>query len=108
MTTSVAPVTGTVRTLRPAAGTLSLVLADEHPVVRSGLRALLEVTGGMRVVAEARSGREAGRGGLLPPPHVLVLGLGLRDPDRVSAIPEGQRAKPRIAVLVVTLCEDGQ
>src|SRR2546430_3257373 len=100
MTTSVAPVTGTVRTLRPAAGTLSLVLADEHPVVRSGLRALLEVTGGMRVVAEARSGREAAREALLPPPHRLLPGPGPRDPAGILPVREGPRGNPGQSLLV--------
>jgi DNA-binding NarL/FixJ family response regulator len=108
MTTSVAPATGNVLALRPAAGTLSLVLADEHPVVRSGLRALLDSTGGMRVVAEARSGREAVREALLHRPDVLVLDLELREPDGITAIREVQRSNPSIAVLVFTMCEDDE
>lgn len=106
MTTSVARAGGNVLALRPAVSELTVVLADEHPVVRSGLRALLESIGSIRVVAEARTGREAVREALLHRPDVLMLDLELTEPDGITAIKEVQRSQPSIAVLVFTMCDN--
>lgn len=97
---------GNVLALRPRVEELTLVLADEHPVVRSGLRALLESVGEMRVVAEARTGREAVREALLHRPDVLMMDLELAEPDGITAIKEVQRSQPGIAVLVFTMRDD--
>lgn len=109
MTTSVvrtAESMGNVLALRPAVAELRLVLADEHPVVRSGLRALLGSADGMRVVAEARTGREAVREALLHRPDVLMMDVEIGEPDGIAAIREVQRSQPGIAVLVFTMCDD--
>jgi DNA-binding NarL/FixJ family response regulator len=86
--------------LRPAA--LSIVLADEHPVVRGGVRALVEAAGGVRVVGEARSGREAVRQTLLLRPDLLMMDLALG----IATITEVRRVAPATAVLIFTLRED--
>ncbi|EWM12602.1 LOW QUALITY PROTEIN: two-component system, LytT family, response regulator AlgR, partial [Kutzneria sp. 744] len=52
---------------------ITVVLADDHPVVRSGLRALLASTPGMRVVAEAVNGREAIQAAAAYRPAVLLV-----------------------------------
>jgi DNA-binding NarL/FixJ family response regulator len=107
MTTSLARAGGNVLALqRVREAELTMVLADEHPVVRSGLRALLESIGEIEVVAEARTGREAVREALLHRPDVLMMDLELTDPDGITAIREVQRSQPGIAVLVFTMCDD--
>lgn len=105
MTTTVVQ-KGTVLSFQPAIAELTLVIADEHPVVRSGLRALLCSTEGMHVLAEARTGREAVRETLLHRPDVMMLDLDIPDPDGILAIREVQRSQPGIAILVFTNSDD--
>ena len=58
-------------------GTITVVLADDHPVVRSGLRMLLEAEDDLEVVAEAGDVDAARRSVLGHKPTVLVLDLGI-------------------------------
>src|SRR2546423_15482204 len=54
---------------------LTVVLADSHPVVRGGMRALLASVDGIEVVAEAGPRRGAGRGYMRHPAGVVIPGL---------------------------------
>jgi DNA-binding NarL/FixJ family response regulator len=88
----------------PSVAELKVVLADEHPVVRSGLRALLDKTPGTRVVAECRSGRDAVRETLLHRPDVLIVDIG--EPDGMAVVREVQRSQPGVAILVFSASDD--
>lgn len=55
--------------------TVTVVLADDHPVVRDGLPALLGSVPGINVVGTASSGREAVRAAVTLRPDVLVLDI---------------------------------
>jgi DNA-binding NarL/FixJ family response regulator len=85
---------------------VTVVLADSHPVIRSGLRAFLGPVDGIVVVAEAATGREAIRQSLSRLPSVLVVDLCLGDISGVTVISEVLRAAPDIGVLVFTTCTD--
>ena len=84
----------------------TVVLADCHPVVRGGMRALLAGTDGIRVAAEASTGREAVRETLLHRPDVLVLDPRLPDQAGPATIREVRRAAPGTAVLVFSHATD--
>jgi two-component system, NarL family, response regulator NreC len=58
---------------------ITVVLADDHAVVRSGLRLLLERTGDLEVVSEAGTAEDAVRTVLGHKPAVLVLDLNMLD-----------------------------
>jgi two-component system, NarL family, response regulator NreC len=66
-----------------------VMIADDHPLVRSGLRALLERDGEFKVVAEAADGYEAIDLALLHKPDVILLDVGmprLSGPDAAQSI----------------------
>jgi DNA-binding NarL/FixJ family response regulator len=93
---------------RPRQTELSVVLVDDQPVVRSGLRALLAGAAGITVVGEASTARESVRAALRSEPDVLVVDLPMRGPSGVAAITQLLAAAPGVAVLVFTSCDDDE
>jgi two-component system, NarL family, response regulator NreC len=95
----------------PASDVIHIVLADDHAVVRKGLRLLVEAEPGLRVVAEAGTVPDALRMTKAHRPSVLVLDLnmpggpGSSSLDALPAIAEGAAAT---AVVVLTMQEDPQ
>jgi len=87
---------------------ITVVLADDHPVVRSGLRALLSSTPGVRVVAEAVDGREAIQAAAAYRPSVLLVDLQMPELDGVDATRAVVAVAPGTNVLVLTTFEDDE
>lgn len=85
-----------------AEGALRVVLADAHPVVRSGLRAVLEPVPDLDIVAEADSANATIRAVLSHRPDVVVLDLDLGE----RTVQEVLRSAPRTRVLVFTNMAD--
>lgn len=85
------------------AGSVSVVLADDHEVVRSGLRMVLEAAGGIEVVAEAATADDAVRYVLGHKPDVLVLDLNMPGTPSLDAMPRFAEASPSTAVVVLTM-----
>jgi DNA-binding NarL/FixJ family response regulator len=85
---------------------IRVVIADDHPIVRAGLRALLSSLPGFTVVGVASTGREAVREVVTSRPDVAVLDLQMPDLDGFAATREIARAAPEVAILVLTMHED--
>jgi DNA-binding NarL/FixJ family response regulator len=85
---------------------IRVVLADDHPVVRAGLAALLSSLPGIEVVGIAATGREAVREVVTTRPDVAVVDLQMPDLDGFAATRELARSAPEVAVLVLTMFED--
>ena len=85
---------------------IRVVLADDHPVVRAGLAALLTSLDGIEVVGVASTGRDAVREVITMRPDVAVLDLQMPDLDGFAATRELARSAPDVAVLVLTMFED--
>jgi DNA-binding NarL/FixJ family response regulator len=85
---------------------IRVVVADDHPVVRKGLVALLESIDEFAVVGIAKTGREAVRECVLHRPDVALLDLQMPDLDGFAAIRELRRAVPGVAVCVLTMHDD--
>jgi DNA-binding NarL/FixJ family response regulator len=85
---------------------IRVLVADDHPVVRQGLVALLESLEEFSVVAVASNGREAIREAVLHRPDVALLDLQMPGLDGFAAIRELARVAPDVGVCVLTMHED--
>jgi DNA-binding NarL/FixJ family response regulator len=85
---------------------IRVLVADDHPVVRQGLCALLESLDGFEVVAVASNGRAAVREAVIHRPDVALLDLQMPDLDGFAAIRELATAAPDVAVCVLTMFDD--
>src|SRR3954452_15406812 len=89
------------------AETITIVVADDHHVVRSGLRLLLEAQEDFAVVAEAADAESALRSVLGYKPTVLVLDLNMPgEMSSIEAIPQVRDRSPGTSVVVLTMQED--
>ena len=82
---------------------LSVLLAEDHPVVREGLRAMLEAEGDLRVVGQTGDSSEVG--GLVEElrPDILVLDLIMPGIGGLNALRELQRMRVRTQVVVLSM-----
>ena len=85
---------------------VSIVIADDHAVVRSGLRMLLDAEPGFSVVAEAGTVDEARAAVGQHSPTVLILDLHMPGDTSLSAMPALRQAGPETAIVVLTMQED--
>ncbi len=79
------------------------MLADDHAIVRSALRALLESDGEFEVVAEAGDVDEAVRKVLAYKPDVIVLDLSMPGGPSLAAVPRMLKASQSTAIVVLTM-----
>jgi DNA-binding NarL/FixJ family response regulator len=82
-----------------------VLIADDHPVVRSGLRGMLAADPGFEVVGEAADGTEAVALSLRERPDVVLMDLRMPDLDGASATAEIRARHPETQILVLTTYE---
>jgi DNA-binding NarL/FixJ family response regulator len=93
-------------TSEPLDQPLRVVLADDHPVVRDGLAALLALQPGMTVVETTSDGRAAVRAAVTLRPDVLVMDIQMPGLNGVDATAEISRMAPTVAILMLTMFDD--
>lgn len=81
---------------------VSILIVDDHAVVRSGLRLLLEFQGEFQVVGEAASGEEALEQVRELSPDIVIMDLVMPGMDGLTAMLRIQESYPQVKVLVVT------
>lgn len=86
-----------------AAATIRVVLADDHDLVRSGIKALLGMVEGVDVVAEAHDGRELVRLVESLAPDVVMTDISMPGMDGIAAIAEIHARMPEVRVLVLSM-----
>ena len=87
-------------------GAVTVALCDDHAVVRSGLRRLLDEHADLHVVGEAGTAEEAVAIAAAHHPDVFVMDLGLRGTNGFEATRQVLSASPTTAVLVLTAHDD--
>ncbi len=87
---------------------IRLLLVDDHAVVRSGLRMLLQAQPDMRIVGEAESGAEAIHQVRLHQPDVVLMDIQMPNMNGIEATREIKKMSADTAVLALTMHEDDQ
>jgi two-component system invasion response regulator UvrY len=87
---------------------IKVLLADDHGMVRAGLRSLIEETGDMEVVAEAADGRQAISLALTHPVDVAVIDISMPGTDGLEVINQLQAQRPELPILMLTMHEEEQ
>jgi two-component system nitrate/nitrite response regulator NarL len=85
---------------------IRIVLADDHPIVRDGLRKLLSLEEDIEVVGEASDGREVVQLIQETNPDILILDLRMPYMDGLATLQALQQLEKRVKVIVLTASED--
>ena len=85
---------------------IRVVVADDHGIVRSGVRMLLDQQEGMRVVAEAEDGVDAVQAVLQHKPEVVVLDVSMPRMTGIQATHEIKQHLPETAVVLLSMHDD--
>ncbi|MCX6545494.1 MAG: response regulator transcription factor [Acidobacteria bacterium] len=83
--------------------TVRILIADDHDVVREGLKALLAARADFKVCGEAATGREAVAQALTLKPHVVVLDFSMPELNGLEATRQIRHALPATEVLILTM-----
>jgi two-component system response regulator NreC len=86
--------------------TIRLLLVDDHAVVRSGLKMLLENERDVEIIGEASSAAEAIEGAIRLKPNVILMDIGLPDLSGIDATREIKKRVPELAIVALTIHED--
>ena len=82
---------------------LRLLVADDHEIVRKGVRSLLEAQPGWQVLAEASNGREAVEKAKRLKPDVAVLDIGMPSLNGLEAARQILKNDPHIKIVILTM-----
>ena len=91
-----------------ASSSIRILIADDHDVIRTGLRALLEAVGDFEVCGEARDGREAVREAYRLAPDVVILDFSMPGMNGLEVTRRIRKALGKTEVLVLTAYDSEQ
>ena len=87
---------------------IKVLLADDHGIVRAGLRRIVEDSDDMEVVAEAADGKEAIRQARKQAPDVVVVDISMPGMDGLEVISQLRAYTPQLPIIVLTMHEEEQ
>lgn len=85
---------------------INVLLADDHGIVRTGLKLLFERLPDVQVVGEAADGREAVRLAAELQPHIVIMDIGMPLLNGLEATAQIVRANERVAVIILSMYTD--
>ncbi|TKJ31282.1 MAG: DNA-binding response regulator [Chloroflexi bacterium B3_Chlor] len=85
---------------------IRVLLAEDHTIVRKGLRSLLDAEAGIEVVGEARDGRDAVRKVQLLSPDVVVMDIAMPGLNGLEGTRQIRKRFPEVKVLILTMHTD--
>src|SRR6204780_2457562 len=106
MDTMLAPINDNSEGTEKKKATVRIVIADNHPIVRAGLKKLLLLEDDFEIVGKAGDGREVLEKVQALDPDVLLLDLRMPNLDGLSALQALQQTNKRTRVIVLTASED--
>lgn len=86
--------------------TIKILIADDHPLIRQGLRVIIEAQPDLELVGEASNGEQAVQQALTLHPDIVIMDLQMPVMDGLSATREIAQADPQAQVLVLTSFPD--
>jgi len=87
---------------------IKVILADDHGIVRAGLKALLETSNDVAVIAEAENGRETVSLARQLEPDIVVMDIAMPDMNGVDATRKITKLAPGVKVLALSSHSDGK
>jgi len=87
---------------------IKVLLADDHGIVRAGLRRLIEESGDIKVISEAADGEEALRMARKSPPDVAVIDISMPGMDGLEVVSQIRSFLPTLPILILTMHEEEQ
>jgi len=84
---------------------IRILLADDHTILRAGLKMMLNAQPDMEVIGEAQDGRQAIHEAQRLQPDVILMDITMPDMNGIEATKQIKRAQPEIKVLVLTMHE---
>jgi DNA-binding NarL/FixJ family response regulator len=85
-----------------------ILVADDHPIVRSGLRKVIDAASDMEVVAEAENGAEAVEKAMADDVHLVILDISMPRMTGIQAAAELSKRKPELRVLILSMYDSEQ
>lgn len=90
-------------TPKTAAQKLRILIADDHDIIRRGLRQLLMAKPGWEICGEAKNGREAVAAAAQLKPDVIVMDISMPELNGLEAARQLQKTSPQIGILILTM-----
>ena len=87
---------------------IRVLIVDDHPVVRDGLRAILETAPNLDLVGEAADGAEGVRLAAELAPDVVLMDLRMPGLGGIEAIEQIKAARPEVAIVILTTYDDDE
>lgn len=83
-----------------------ILLVDDHPVVRRGLRGMLSAVPDLEIVGEAQSGKEAIDAVTVDPPDIVLLDIRMPGQDGITVSRQIRRTAPQTRIIILTVHDD--
>jgi two-component system invasion response regulator UvrY len=87
---------------------IRIVVADDHPVVRQGIRQIVGAAGDMLIADEATDGRELLQRARSTPHDLVLLDLSMPATDGLDVLKQLKRERPKVPVVILTMSPEDQ